>query len=112
VALIVFGFAIARFGLFMQQLQIANQAANLSEPPLINSQFLGTGLVVLGVAMTVLAAWRYNQVFWQIERGAYRPSRWAVWLLTGMVTVLGLLSLPLLTRQPAAKAPPQSMPNE
>lgn len=92
IALIGFGFAIARFGLFLQQFQ----EIDVAEQPALTSQHLGVGLVIFGVAVIVLAAWRYNQVFWQIERGAYRPSRWAVWLLTGIVTLLGLLSLPLL----------------
>ncbi len=96
IALIGFGFAIARFGLFLQQLQALEFPA---EAATLNSQTLGIGLVVLGIAVIVLAAWRYNQVFLQIERGAYRPNRWAIWLLTGVVTVLGLMSLPLLTRQ-------------
>ncbi len=96
ISLIGFGFAIARFGLFLQQLQVLESSSNTAT---LNSQSLGVGLVILGIAVIVLAAWRYNQVFLQIERAAYRPNRWAIWLLTGVVTVLGLLSLPLLTGQ-------------
>ncbi len=100
ISLIGFGFAIARFGFFLRQFQGSNTSSAL------NSQTLGVGLVVFGVAVIVLGAWRYNQVFLQIERGAYRPSRWAIWLLTGIVTLLGLLSLPLLTRQPSSQQQP------
>jgi putative membrane protein len=93
--LIGFGFAIARFGLFLQEFQSANE----SNASAANSQLLGLGLVVSGVAVIVLAGWRYNQVFHQIERGAYRPSRWTIWVLTVLVTFLGLLSIPLLQGQ-------------
>lgn len=101
IALIGFGFAIARFGLFLKQFQTANAALDHSA---FNSQHLGIGLVAFGITVIVLAAWRYNQVFWQIERGSYRPSRWAIWLLTGIVTLLGLLSLPLLVSRPSIKS--------
>jgi len=108
ISLIGFGFAIARFGLFLQQLQSLEPSSNTAT---LNSQTLGIGLVALGIAVIVLAAWRYNQVFLQIERGAYRPTRWAIWLLTGVVAVLGLLSLPLLTgRQTMDKHPSISSP--
>ncbi len=96
ISLIGFGFAIARFSLFLQQIQALNSPSEATD---LNSQTLGISLVVIGVAVMVLAAWRYNQVFLQIERGAYRPNRWAIWLLTGVVTVLGLLSLPMLIQQ-------------
>ncbi len=95
ISLIGFGFAIARFGLFLQEFQSANE----SNASAANSQLLGLGLVVSGVAVIVLAGWRYNQVFHQIERGAYRPSRWTIWVLTVLVTFLGLLSIPLLQGQ-------------
>ena len=99
IALIGFGFAIARFGLFLRQLRVA-VAQNL-EPlhPIFNSMTLGVSLVVLGIVAIALAAWRYNQVFWQIERGDYRPNRWLVWLLTALVMFLGVLSIPLLLVQ-------------
>lgn len=107
IALIGFGFAIARFGLFLQQFQTANAIPESA----FNSQHLGTGLVAFGIVVIILAAWRYNQVFWQIERGSYRPSRWAIWLLAGIVTLLGLLSLPLLVSQRPSAAP-QTIPQQ
>ena len=98
IALIGFGFAIARFGLFLRQFEAAPPASG--PPAILDSQNLGIGLVAFGITVIILAAWRYNQVFWQIEAGAYQPSRLAVWILTSIITLLGLLSLPLLTGQP------------
>ena len=57
---------------------------------------MGVSLVIVGIVTIALAAWRYNQVFWQIERGNYRPNRLAVWLLTAVVMILGTLSIPLI----------------
>lgn len=96
IALIGFGFAIARFGLFLQQLQatLVQQPAVIH--PLFNSKNLGITLVVFGVVVIALAAWQYNRVFWQIERSDYRPSRWLVGVMTAVVIAIGLLSLPLL----------------
>ena len=97
IALISFGFAIARFGLFLRQFEPGPTAnAQNIAPTILDSQNLGVGLVVFGIIAIVLAAWRYNQVFWQIERGAYQPSRLAVWVITSIIALLGLLSLPLL----------------
>ncbi|MCC5634966.1 DUF202 domain-containing protein [Nostoc sp. CHAB 5844] len=96
IALIGFGFAIARFGLFLRQL---NTVITQREPvvdPLFSSENLGVALVIVGVGAITLAVWRYNQVFWQIERGDYRPNRLPVWILTAVVMILGLLSIPLL----------------
>ncbi|GAB1541229.1 DUF202 domain-containing protein [Scytonema sp. NUACC21] len=96
IALIGFGFAIARFGLFLRQL---NSTLTQQEPPshpLFNSENLGVSLVVFGIVTIALAAWRYNQVFWQIERGNYQPRRFTVWVMTGFVMVFGLLSIPML----------------
>ncbi|MBW4514483.1 MAG: DUF202 domain-containing protein [Timaviella obliquedivisa GSE-PSE-MK23-08B] len=96
IALIGFGFAIARFGLFVQQLQATLMQQQVSIDPLFNSKNLGVTLVVFGVLVIALAAWQYNRVFWQIERSDYRPSRWLVAVMTAVVIAIGLLSLPLL----------------
>nr|WP_250122918.1 hypothetical protein [Chroococcidiopsis sp. CCMEE 29] len=53
-------------------------------------------LVIVGIVVIGLAAWRYNRVFWQIERGNYRPNRLIIWLITGVVMILGTLSIPLV----------------
>ncbi|HCF28935.1 MAG TPA: hypothetical protein DEV81_17425 [Cyanobacteria bacterium UBA11049] len=96
VALIGFGFAIARFGLFLRQLQAAVTQRETLNHHFFNSENLGVSLVIVGIVTIALAAWRYNQVFWQIERGNYRPNRQAVWLLTAVVIILGTLSIPLI----------------
>ncbi|MGB3766292.1 MAG: DUF202 domain-containing protein [Phormidesmis sp.] len=109
IALIGFGFAIARFGLFLRQFEAATEpAANIPPPAILNSQTLGIGLVAFGITVIILAAWRYNQVFWQIEQASYKPSRLAIWILTSIITLLGLLSLPLLTATPTKIPPNQS----
>lgn len=92
ISLIGFGLAIARFGLFLQQTQ-AN--SNISSAWL-NSHNLGIGLIFLGIAIVALAAFRYNQVYWQIERVSYRPNRFLIWLVAGLVGSLGALSLPIV----------------
>jgi putative membrane protein len=111
IALVGFGFAIARFGLFLRQLDAAITQREVVVNPWLNSENLGVALVIVGIVAIALAAWRYNQVFWQIERGDYRPNRLPVWILTAVVMVLGLLSIPLLllrnnTHRPSS-IPPQ-----
>lgn len=96
IALIGFGFAIARFGLFLRQFQAAVTHQNTASPSLLSSQSVGISLVVVGIILIALAAWRYNQVFWQIERSDYQPNRLMIWITAGIVMVLGVLSLPFL----------------
>ncbi|BAU12496.1 hypothetical protein LEP3755_30250 [Leptolyngbya sp. NIES-3755] len=117
IALIGFGFAIARFGLFIQQLQ---RTLTPQEPPadtLLNSENLGISLVVFGIVIIAIAACRYNRVLGQIERGDYRPSRLAIWVVTAVVMILGTLSIPLLIfrsklpNTPPAVPPQSKLPN-
>ncbi len=96
IALISFGFAIARFGLFLRQLQAALTKQVAPPPSFLNSENLGVALVVFGIVALALAAWRYNQVFWQIEHGSYQTNRLLVWIMTGVVIILGTLSIPLV----------------
>ncbi|MBD2090122.1 DUF202 domain-containing protein [Microcoleus sp. FACHB-1515] len=100
ISLIAFGFAIARFGLFLRQMQ--PQAMTT----LPRSELLGMSLIGLGIATIGLAAWQYNRAYWQIERGNYRPTRWVIWMITIVVILLGSLSLPLLL--PPDQPPPPS----
>ena len=96
IALISFGFALERFGLFLRQIQTAVTQQTESTKTLFSSENFGVILVIVGIVVIALAAWRYNQVFWQIERGSYRPNRLMVWLIASVVMVLGTLSIPLV----------------
>ncbi|MGB8700164.1 MAG: DUF202 domain-containing protein [Thermosynechococcaceae cyanobacterium] len=95
-ALIAFGFAIARFGLFTRQIHLAMTNRYPMIHPVLNSENLGTGLVLSGLLTMLLAVWRFNQAFCQIEQKDYRPSRWLMWFMTGLVMALGIMSLPLV----------------
>jgi putative membrane protein len=110
VALIGFGFAIARFGLFLRQLRVAITNQETLTNPIFNSENLGVSLVIFGIAVIALATWRYNQVFRQIERGDYRPNRFAVWIMAGVVIILGILSIPLLLVRNQEATTPASPP--
>lgn len=96
IALIGFGLAIARFGLFLRQLQVAFKQRETLTNQFFSSESIGISLVVFGIIVIALAAWRYNRVFWQIERGDYQPNRLIVWVITGVVIILGSLSIPLI----------------
>lgn len=98
IALIGFGFAIARFSLFLRQLNSTLSQQQPEVDPIFNSENLGVCLVIFGILVIVSAAWHYNQVFWQIEHGNYRPNRFMVWMMTAVVIILGTLSIPLVLR--------------
>src|SRR5262249_37271410 len=66
-ALMGFGFVVARFGLFLRELQALPQDASSSSPGL--SVWFGTALILMGVAANVLAAWRHRQLVRQLDRG-------------------------------------------
>lgn len=99
ISLIAFGFAIARFGLFTYQLETAVSDDPPPIDPIFNSENLGLILVLTGIFSMILAAWRYNKVYRQIEAGDFRPDQFFIWLMTLIVVALGTLSLPLLTRR-------------
>ena len=108
ISLIGFGLAIARFGLFLQQSQANITPDSLGRNLLLDSHLLGIVLIVVGVIIVALAAFRYNQVYWQIEHLNYRPNRWIIWVVTGLIMLLGTLSLPIVWggKKPPSKAKP------
>lgn len=99
VSLIAFGFAIARFGLFTRQLETAFTNQSPSVHPVFNSENLGLILVICGIGSMAVSIWRYNQVYWQIERQEFRPDRLVIWIMSAIVMALGVLSIPLLVRR-------------
>ncbi len=66
-ALMGFGFVVARFGLFLQQLQIAQHAPTVQ--PYGLSLWFGTALIAAGVAVNVFSGWRHVRLIRTLELG-------------------------------------------
>jgi putative membrane protein len=82
-ALMGFGFVVARFGLFLRELAAAGDSAPRSTGV---SLWIGTALVVLGVAVNLLAAAEHHRFLRALDqRQPYRPPRWSVGLLVAVV---------------------------
>ena len=71
VAIIVFGFAIGRFGLALRQIA-AVQGAHISTTGA--SLWFGSASIVMGLLIMIAALLRYRRTTQQLEAGEYRPS--------------------------------------
>jgi putative membrane protein len=96
ISLIAFGFAIARFGLFLRQLHLALTHQDTAVHTFTTSEGIGVSLVIFGIIVIAVSGLIYNQTFLQIERGNYRPKRFLVWMMVGAVIALGLFCIPLI----------------
>jgi len=66
-ALMGFGFVVARFGLFLQQMQIAQHASFVQTYGL--SPWFGTVLIAAGVAVTLFSGWHHVRLIRAMDRG-------------------------------------------
>jgi putative membrane protein len=98
IALMAFGFAIARFGVFLRQVAGIGQVA-VSPPHGVGSAWVGAGLVALGMMANLLATIRYAQIRRAIERGDVgAPNATVVFVFGATATVIGLVMTVLLMR--------------
>jgi putative membrane protein len=72
-ALMGFGFVVARFGLFLKQIEFLQHSEPKSSYGL--SLWFGTVLIVLGVLVNLLSAWHHLHLVRQLNRGGPVPSR-------------------------------------
>lgn len=80
-ALMGFGFVVARFGLFLRELSMRNSQPQLATHTTGPSLWLGTGLVVVGVLVNVSAALMHIREVKELRTGTWavgRPSKAAV----------------------------------
>jgi len=71
-ALMGFGFVVARFGLFLQQLQIMQRAPIERSYGL--SLWFGTALIAAGIIVNVFAGWQHLRLVRELDRGAASHS--------------------------------------
>jgi putative membrane protein len=83
-ALMGFGFVVARFGLFLQEIAVARQAPPVHSYGL--SLWIGTAMVVLGITVTVLAAADHWRILQRLNRGEeFIALRWSLGLMVALV---------------------------
>jgi putative membrane protein len=78
-ALMGFGFVVARFGLFLQQVRIVEPGFQSRSYGL--SIWFGTALIAIGVIVDLFASWHHVQLVRQLNRGESgftQPSRGAI----------------------------------
>ena len=96
IALMAFGFAIARFGVFLRQVESIGQVAVRPHHG-VGSAWIGAVLVALGMVANLLATVRYAQIRRSIERGDVgAPSALVVYGFGITATLVGLVMTVLL----------------
>src|SRR6267378_5305035 len=78
-ALMGFGFVVARFGLFLQEFQVAQHTQSAQSYGF--SLWFGTALIAVGVIVNIYAGWRHARLVRELDRGDTahaRPSTQAV----------------------------------
>jgi uncharacterized protein (DUF302 family)/uncharacterized membrane protein YidH (DUF202 family) len=72
-ALMGFGFVVARFGLFLQQIQVVERAPSAQSYGL--SLWFGTALIAVGVVVNIHSAWDHVRLVRQLDQGRPLPPR-------------------------------------
>jgi putative membrane protein len=89
-ALMGFGFVVARFGLFLQQLRFVEPGFQAHSYGL--SIWFGTALIVGGVFVDIFASWSHLRPVHELNRGETgfrRPSRAAI-VLASFLALVGI----------------------
>ena len=105
-ALMGFGFVVARFGLFLEALHLG--PSNLQIQPYGPSFWFGTALIALGVVVNLASAWNHFHLVQRLNRGApgyNRPSRLAMsvaFILAGVGLAMAIYVISV--REPSPQA--------
>jgi putative membrane protein len=100
ISLMGFGFAIARFGLYLHEQAMAQHIElGLAAARTVGSGEVGAALVGIGMLTNFFATLRYRKVRHNIEQGKLgAPSSLLVYAVGGTTTLVGLVMMVLLLR--------------
>lgn len=107
-ALMGFGFVVARFGLFLQELQVVQPNLALRVSGL--SPWFGTALIVLGVTVNLVSCWRYTRQIDALKTGTPAFARPSVLALT-VAVLLAALGTAMAVYLLSLRDPNPSQPN-
>lgn len=99
IALMGFGFVVARFGLFLRELTLAGTPQRL--PNTSFSLPIGIGLIAFGILVIIVSVIRHRRYIAAIDRNEFRAafgSAFAIWIalflaLTGLSMAIYLVRL-------------------
>ena len=106
-ALMGFGFVVARFGLFLQQLQIVQSSSEA--PSYGQSLWFGTALIALGVVVNIVAGAHHLRLVRELDRAATSHSRSTTQAVT-ITFVLALLGLAMAIYLISLRNSPHAQP--
>jgi len=89
-ALMGFGFVVARFGLFLREIALASSGQT---PPAGSSRWFGVVLIVLGIAVSAVAFGEHVATVRRLNRGepfVGRPT-WLGGVLSALLVAIGIL---------------------
>ena len=97
-AMMGFGFVVARFGMFLRELAAARGGEVPQSPRL--SVWAGSALIVLGVVVNVVTATRYVSVLSRLRQGLpLKPDRWPLAVIVSfLLSIIGILMTVYLIR--------------
>jgi putative membrane protein len=90
IALMGFGFVVARFGLFLRELASSSEPTQLHHTSF--SLPVGILLIAIGIVVNVVAAIRHRRCVRAIDRGQFRPTFGSGFALSlaGLLALIGL----------------------
>jgi putative membrane protein len=91
IAFMGFGFVVARFGLFLRELAL-NRNASGTPPDHGLSQPVGVALILAGILLNLVAAFRHRRYVQALDRGELNPAHspaLILWL-AGFLALIGL----------------------
>ena len=106
-ALMGFGFVVARFGLFLQELQTVQKM--FSEQSYGLSLWFGTALIAVGVSVNLFAGWQHARLVRDLDRGRVvhaRPAAPAVAIALFLALVGLAMTIYLISVRSSAHATP------
>jgi len=108
-ALMGFGFVVARFGLFLQELQTVQKIISMQSYGL--SLWFGTALIAVGVIVNLFAGWQHARLVRDLDRGGVmrpRPATPAVAIALFLALVGLAMTIYLISVRDSAHATPGS----
>lgn len=90
IAIMAFGFVVAKFSLFIRQLGLVMHSDNLTIIHKGYSSYIGLAILVIGSLIIPVAYYRYKQVNHQISRGDFSESYFLPSLLTILISLVSV----------------------